>query len=73
MDGWLTTRDAAAELGYSEEYVRRLARNDRIDASKFGNIWLIKTSEVEEIKERLAQQEELGFSKNDPRRGSFND
>ena len=38
---WITTTEAAEISGYHPEYVRRLVRNDRIRARKFGVIWQV--------------------------------
>lgn len=38
---WLTVREAAAEFGYNQEYVRQLARDGAIEAQKLGTSLLI--------------------------------
>jgi excisionase family DNA binding protein len=39
---------AAAELsGYSIQYLRRLLRNDRLEGTKIGQVWLIKLASFE--------------------------
>lgn len=38
---WLTVREAAAEFGYNQEYVRQLARDGAIEAQKLGSSLLI--------------------------------
>lgn len=52
-----TTRQAAKELGYSSDGVIRLMiKQGRIQADKFGHVWLIHDSEIEKIKKlRLAK------------------
>jgi excisionase family DNA binding protein len=38
---WLTVKDAAALAGYNEEYVRRLIRQGKVKARKFGPVWQV--------------------------------
>jgi excisionase family DNA binding protein len=38
---WITVEEAAQQSGYHLEYVRRLARQDRIGASKKGRDWWV--------------------------------
>jgi excisionase family DNA binding protein len=40
-DEWITTKEAAELSGYNVQYVRRLIRNGRIDARKFGPLWQV--------------------------------
>ena len=70
MAGWLTAEEAASLLGYNTEYVRRLIRNSRLRARKFGYIWLVYPDSVGKLKAILERQIREGYSKYDPRRGS---
>jgi excisionase family DNA binding protein len=38
---WITVEEAAQQSGYQPEYVRRLARQGRIGASKKGRDWWV--------------------------------
>lgn len=38
---WLTTKEAAELSGYNVQYVRRLIRNGRVEARKFGPVWQV--------------------------------
>lgn len=37
-----TVAEASQETGYNPEYIRRLIRNEDVEAVKVGNVWLIK-------------------------------
>jgi excisionase family DNA binding protein len=42
IEGWIDTREAAELVDYTQEYIRRLARQERIKAAKIaGRDWLI--------------------------------
>lgn len=46
-----TTKQAAEELGYaSDGVIRLMIKQNRIQADKFGHVWLIHDSEIEKIK-----------------------
>lgn len=38
---WITTQEAAKLSGYHPEHLRRLIRQEKIDAQKFGIVWQI--------------------------------
>ena len=40
-DGWITTEQAEACIGYASAYLRRLANQGRVEARKIGRDWLI--------------------------------
>lgn len=46
----LTTEQAAKELGYHVDHVRRLLRAGIIQAEKFNRVWMIDRQEVERIR-----------------------
>lgn len=52
-----TTRQVAKELGYANDAVIRLMiKQGRLQADKFGHVWLIHDSEVARLKKlRLAK------------------
>jgi len=66
---WLTTEETAEILDYHPEYVRHLLRIGRLKGQKFGVVWFVDPEAVSELRERLDNQDKLGFTKNDPRRG----
>ncbi len=47
----LTVKEAAAELGYHPDHVRRLLREGTIQGRHFGIVWMIPESEVSRIKD----------------------
>ena len=51
MDKPLTTREAAAELGYSIRHLYRLLENGTIQGERFSHVWMIDPQEVERIKD----------------------
>ena len=67
IDGWLTTRGAAELSGYSAKYLRRLARQGRIDARKVGRDWLINR---ESLLAYVAEMDCLGPAKHNPWRST---
>jgi hypothetical protein len=46
----LTVQQAAAELGYTPDYVRDLLRQRVIKGRQFNRVWMIQAEEVERIK-----------------------
>ena len=38
---YITIEEAVAFSGYTEQYIRRLARKGRIGAVKFGHFWMV--------------------------------
>jgi excisionase family DNA binding protein len=63
LEGWITTKEAANMTGYTTVYVRRLAREGRVDAQKAGRDWLLKRQSLLEYKARM---DRLGPSKHSP-------
>ena len=46
----LTVQEAAGELGYHPDHMRRLVRKGTVEAERFGYVWMIDPAEVERIK-----------------------
>jgi excisionase family DNA binding protein len=46
MEEWITTAEAATLTGYTEEHVRRLARDGTIATKKWGRTWMIDKSSL---------------------------
>lgn len=51
MERPLTTQEAAADLGYHTNYVRRLLRAGVLRGERVGPFWLIPRQEVERVKD----------------------
>lgn len=66
LSEFMTTEDAAKELGYHVYSVRRMVRNNLLAGQKFGRVILISKASVKKYLE-----ETKGMSKNDPRRGQI--
>jgi len=60
--GWITVDEAEKETGYSVAYLRRLARQGRIEAQKVG-VWLIHRDSLLAYKETM---DRLGDSRHNP-------
>lgn len=63
IEGWLTTKGAAELSGYSVKYLRRLARQGRIEARKIGRDWLVSRDSLLAYKRRM---DNLGPQKHNP-------
>ena len=50
MSDILTADEAAENLGYHPDYVRRLLRAGTIKAQRFNRVWMIDRQEVEGMK-----------------------
>jgi len=44
--GLVTVREALRHCDYSQQYLRRLLRNDFLNAKKNGGMWLVKESSL---------------------------
>jgi len=56
-DDWITTNEAIELTRYNADYLRRLIRNEKVTAKKFGRTWMVsKSSLLDYLK--LAQQSE---------------
>jgi len=69
LEEWATIEDAAALSGYSEEYLRRLAREDKVRAFKAGRDWLLHRTALLEYRAHMFS---LGAARYDPRRKTEN-
>ena len=41
IDEWLTVNEAAKLTGYNPEYIRRLVRENKVQARKFSIVWMV--------------------------------
>ena len=64
VEGWITTGEAVELTGYGAEYLRQLARADKIKAQKFAGRWVFNREDLREYKRRM---DALGRRKHDPR------
>lgn len=46
----LTVKEAAGQLGYHPNYLRRLLRKGTVNGESFSGVWIIDRSEVDRIK-----------------------
>lgn len=60
-DEWLSVREAAKLSGYHPEYIRRLIRDDEIEARKFSIVWQIKRKSLEAYIESASSQEDKRY------------
>jgi excisionase family DNA binding protein len=69
MEGWITVDQACTEIGYTASYIRRLAREGRIEAQHYGSeqrgMWLINPESLRTFK---AKMDAAGASKHGQRR-----
>ena len=63
LEGWINTIEAAQLTGYSQAYVRQLARKGQVEARKVSRDWLINRDELLEYKTRM---DRLGAGKHNP-------
>lgn len=64
-EDWLTTEQAAELSGYHTNYIRRLIREGRVKARKFGPVWQVHR---ESLLAYVHMAEKLG-EKRGPKRG----
>ncbi len=60
---WITTNQAQALTGYSQAYMRQLARSGGVEARKVGRDWLIHR---ESLLKHKARMDALGPEKHNP-------
>jgi len=65
IPGYLTTAEAAARLGVTAGRIRQLIRSGAIEASKFGDNWLIPEQALEQFKPTWRRP---GWEKGKPRK-----
>lgn len=52
---WITTSDAAELSEYHPEHIRRLIRDGTITGKKFGIVWQVSLSSIQEYLEAMKQ------------------
>jgi excisionase family DNA binding protein len=62
-EGWVTTGEAAEATGYSEAYLRRLAREGHLPGARAGRDWFIN---LEAALAHRRHMEALGPAKHNP-------
>jgi excisionase family DNA binding protein len=65
LTNYMTTQEAAQELGYHIDHVRRMLREGDLQGQKVGNMWFVYKPSVDEYIQKNA-----GLDKFDPRRGN---
>ena len=66
FDGWIVTEEAQELTGYTPDYLRRLAREEKVQAEKVGgNFWVFSKDSLLAWKEEM---ETLGTAKHSPKR-----
>lgn len=63
IENWITTNAGADLAGYSQAYVRQLARGGRIRSRKAGRDWLALR---EDLLQHRISMDRLGVSKHNP-------
>jgi len=66
FEGWIGTAEARQLTGYTPDYLRRLAREEKVKAEKVGgSFWLFNRESILAWKEEM---EALGTAKHSPKR-----
>ena len=68
ISGMVTVAKAAELTGYSETYIRRLAREGQVKAAQWGRTWMIEKADLFAYRERM---ESLGSEKHNPWRNDL--
>ncbi len=56
-DKILTSTQAAKQLGFARDYVRRLCANGIVKAEKLGKTWVINAKDLKKVKRRRFPKE----------------
>jgi excisionase family DNA binding protein len=54
----LSVREAAERTGYHPEYLRRLIRRGKIEAERFGSMYLIRADSLERYVQEMNQSDD---------------
>ena len=65
LTDYVTTQEAAEQLGYHIVHVRRMLREGDLQGQKVGYMWFIAKKSIDQYIEKTA-----GMEKFDPRRGN---
>ncbi len=58
MTDWIPTDEAMRPTGYNAEYLRRLIRQGKVKAQKFGAVWQISRSSLLAYRENAQSTED---------------
>lgn len=58
MEEWITTMEAARLSQYHPEHIRELARENKIEARKFGPVWQVKKESLMLYLQKMKEQGE---------------
>jgi len=61
LDDWITVKEACEISGYDDEYLRRLLRNEAIEAKKFGHVWMISKQSLLTYREAAEQEKDQRY------------
>jgi glutamine amidotransferase-like uncharacterized protein len=61
-DDWLSVSEAVKLSGYHPEYIRRLIRNEEIEAKKFSIVWQVKRKSLLDYIESAKEKEDKRFT-----------
>lgn len=64
MAEWITTQEAAELSGYHPEHLRRLMKERKIEARKFGPLWQVSRESLESY---IAAAEQSGDRRRGPK------
>lgn len=70
LEDWLNTTEAAELTGYSQAYMRMLARRGEVEARKVSRDWLLNKQDLLAFKQRM---DRLGSDKHNPWRDDLED
>ncbi len=56
IEDYMTLRQAVRFSGYTDQYLRRIAKEGRIGAVKFGHFWMISQSSLQAYMERASDR-----------------
>ena len=70
MDEFISSKDAAEDLGYTIQHTRLLIREGKLDARKFGRDWMVvresvaryRVSRDMQVEEQIYVDESIDFS-----------
>lgn len=65
IEDFMPLAEAERHSGYTGQYLRRMAREGRIDAIKFGKIWMINRRSLDVYMARAARMQDRRFGPRD--------
>lgn len=65
IEDFMPLGEAERHSGYTGQYLRRMAREGRIDAIKFGKVWMINRQSLEAYMARAERMQDRRFGPRD--------